>query len=94
MNNVVEYFLEVLKPNWKFVKKRLEEALIILKRMVAKEPIFAKQIELEAEMMENELEPHNENVFRCIELEKYTEAKICCMGEGKRDLYIFHGIDF
>lgn len=36
--------------------------------------------EMAVEMMENELEPHNENVFRCIELEKYTEAKICCMG--------------
>lgn len=104
-----------------------EEALIILKRLVAKEPSFAKQIEMEAEillssmdleeiceavysdldqievqelwdrsgksrygyvsteemaaeMMENELEPHNENVFRYIDLEKYTEAKICCMG--------------
>jgi hypothetical protein len=104
-----------------------EDALIILKRLVAKESSFEKQIEMEAEillsaidleeiceavysdldqievqelwdrsgksrygyvspeemaveMMENELAPYNENVFRYIDLEKYTEAKTYCMG--------------
>ena len=108
-------------------KLSAEEALIILKRLVAKEPIFAKQIEMEAEMllssidleeiceavysdldqmkvqelwdrsgksrygyvspdemavemMENELAPYNQNVFRYIELKKHTEAKTYCMG--------------
>jgi hypothetical protein len=104
-----------------------EEALIILKRLVARDPGFAKQIEMEVEillsaldleeiceevysnldqidvrelwdrsgknrygyvspeemaveMLENKLEPYNENVFRYIELKKYTEAEIYCMG--------------